>query len=114
MRLDRPILCAILSKIFNLAEVWGLRPANSNPCQLVEKYPEKHRERFLSLEELTRVGRAVEAAMTEPRIEKSAILGIKLLALTGCRLSEILTLRWEYVNRARGGLSLPDSKTGEK
>jgi integrase len=105
---------AILSKVFNLAEVWGLRPANSNPCRLVQKYPEKHRERFLSLEELTRVGHALEAATIDPSIEKSAIEAIKLLALTGCRLSEILTLRWEYINQQRGGFALPDSKTGEK
>ncbi|MDD9915224.1 MAG: site-specific integrase, partial [Rhodospirillaceae bacterium] len=30
-----------LSKAFNLAEVWGLRPDGTNPCRHVKKYPEK-------------------------------------------------------------------------
>jgi hypothetical protein len=29
---------AMLSKMFNLAEVWGLRPDGSNPCRHVEKF----------------------------------------------------------------------------
>ena len=38
----------VLSKMFNLAEIWGLRPDGSNPCRHVPKYREKKRERFLS------------------------------------------------------------------
>ena len=34
--------------------------------------------------------------------------------LTGCRKSEILSLRWDYVDLERGELRLPDSKTGAK
>ena len=37
-----------------------------------------------------------------------------MLVLTGARKSEILTLRWEYVDTERGCLRLPDSKTGAK
>ena len=44
----------------------------------------------------------------------SAIAAIRLLMLTGCRKSEILTLRWEYVDLEAGELRLPDSKTGAK
>ena len=33
---------------------------------------------------------------------------------TGCRLREILSLRWEHVDLERGLLFLPDSKTGKK
>lgn len=32
--------------------------------------------------------------------------------LTGCRLSEIQTLRWEYVDLEARELNLPDTKTG--
>ena len=34
--------------------------------------------------------------------------------LTGCRLSEIMTLRWDQVVLEAGELRLPDSKTGAK
>ncbi|MBW7909502.1 MAG: site-specific integrase, partial [Kiritimatiellae bacterium] len=39
---------------------------------------------------------------------------IRLLMVTGCRLREILHLRWEDVDFERGVLNLPDSKTGRK
>lgn len=40
--------------------------------------------------------------------------GSALLLFTGCRLREILHLRWEYVDIERGCLFLPDSKSGRK
>jgi len=43
-----------------------------------------------------------------------SIACIRLLLLTGGRLSEILTLRWEWVDFQRGVARLPDSKTGAK
>ena len=36
---------ALLSKMFSLAEKWGLRPDASNPCHHVEKYKEHARKR---------------------------------------------------------------------
>ena len=39
---------ALLSKAFNLAEVWGWRPDGSNPCRHVERYRENRREHYLS------------------------------------------------------------------
>ena len=44
----------------------------------------------------------------------SAIAAARLLILTGCRLGEIMTLKWEYVDIPRKALRLPDSKTGTK
>ena len=38
----------VLSKMFNLSEIWGLRPDGSNPCRHVPKYKEIKRERYLS------------------------------------------------------------------
>ena len=59
---DRPgagnRVLALLSKMFNLAEKWGLRPDGSNPCRHVERYPERKMERFLSVEEMGRLGGA--------------------------------------------------------
>ena len=48
----------VLSKMFNLAEVWGLRSDGTNPCRHIKKFKEEKRERFLSADEFTRLGTA--------------------------------------------------------
>jgi Arm DNA-binding domain/Phage integrase, N-terminal SAM-like domain len=78
----------IISKMFNLAEMWGLRPDGTNPRKHIKKYPEEKRERFLSAGELRRVGEVLRE-MEEEGIElPSAIASVRLLILTGCRLGE--------------------------
>ncbi len=54
------------------------------------------------------------AVEQEGRASQSVIAAIRLLILTGARLSEILTLRWEFVDFERNVLRLPESKTGAK
>ena len=97
----------VLSKMFSLAEVWGLRPDGSNPCRHVKRYKERKRERFLSPEETERLGEVLREAEDEM---PSAVTAFRLLLLTGCRLSEIQFLRWEYVKDDY--IELPDAKTG--
>ncbi len=104
---------ALLSKMFELAEAWGIRPEASNPCRRVAKYAERSRERFLSTDELNRLGEALDAAERDGT-HPSAIAIVRLLLFTGCRLSEILTLQWRFVDFERGCLRLPDSKSGPK
>ena len=101
-----------LSKMFNLAEVWGLRPGGSNPCLHVKRYKEEKRERFLSAEEFTRLGRVLDEILGDGSETRSAVAAIRLLMLTGCRLSEIQKLRWEHIDLDAGELKLPDTKTG--
>ena len=48
------------------------------------------------------------------KIGPFAAAAIRLLLFTGCRLREILHLRWENVDLERGLLFLPDSKSGRK
>ena len=48
------------------------------------------------------------------KINPFAAAALRLLLFTGCRLREILNLRWEHVDLERGLLLLPDSKTGRK
>ena len=104
----------LLSKAFNLAEIWGLRPEGSNPCRHVSRYREESRERFLSDRELSRLGDVLAEAEQTWGVSPHAIGAIRLLVLTGCRSSEILTLRWAEVDFERRCLRLPDSKTGRK
>lgn len=104
----------IISKMFNLAELWGLRPDGTNPRRHIKKYPEKKRERYFSAAELQAIGRVL-CEMEAERIElPSAIAAVRLLLFTGCRLGEIMTLRWEHVDLPSKLLRLPDSKTGAK
>ncbi|WP_420340551.1 integrase arm-type DNA-binding domain-containing protein [Roseibium sp.] len=53
---------AVLSKAFNLAEVWGWRPEQSNPVRLIKRYRENERDRFLSDVELVRLGKTLDEA----------------------------------------------------
>jgi integrase len=129
---------ALLSKMFQLAEEWKFRPVGSNPCRAAKRFAEHKIERYLSAEEFARLGSALSAAKSGqlvvdpdakapekpkrggqkkigPRFENpSAIAAIELLLLTGCRLSEVLNLRWCDVDFERRFLLLPDSKTGAK
>jgi integrase len=52
--------------------------------------------------------------LRESNSEPEAVNCIRLLLLTGCRLSEIQKLKWEHVDLDAGVLRLPDSKTGAK
>lgn len=104
----------VLSKMFNLAELWGLRDDGTNPCLHVKKYREEKRERFLSDEEYERLGNSLRKVEEQGSEMQSAIDAIWLLILTGCRLSEIMTLKWDYVDLGARELRLPNSKSGAK
>jgi len=105
---------ALLSKFFNWCELHGYRADGSNPCRHIEKYKENARERFLSAQELARLGAALADAEEQEMTSPFVIAAIRLLVLTGARLSEILTLQWSHVDFDQQLLRLPDSKTGKK
>ena len=104
---------ALLSKMFNLAEKWGLRPDGSNPTRHVDKFRERKIERYLSEAELARLG-AVLAEAEAAGENRYAIAAVRLLIFTGCRRDEVLSLKWEHVDFDYAVLRLPDSKTGAK
>ena len=121
---------SLLSRMMNLAELWGVRPDGSNPCRHVERYREKGRERYLSETELSRLGATLDEMETEAaspleaeterqherrqREVRSVTAAVRLLVFTACRRSEILGLRWEHVDLEARCLRLADSKTGAK
>ena len=95
----------VLSVIMTVAETDGLRPEGSNPCKGIRRYRRQTRDRFLSEPEIARLGRALIGP-------SPAVALIRLLALTGCRSSEIRTLRW--ADYRDGQIFLRDSKTGPR
>jgi integrase len=122
--------------MLNCAMEKGVRPEGPNPCKRVKKYAEQSQERFLSNDELARLGATIGVAETvgfqwnpdpskkakhAPRaenrmakIDQFAAAALRLLLFTGARFREILDLKWEHVDFDRGLLLLPDSKTGKK
>jgi integrase len=85
-----------------------------NPAKGVRLLKGNKKERFLSEAEVARLAETLATMEREHRLSPSAVAAVRLLLLTGCRKSEILSLRWEWVDVQRGCLRLPDSKTGAK
>ncbi|MEQ1737489.1 MAG: site-specific integrase [Rhodoglobus sp.] len=104
---------SVLSKLLTWATQHGYREEGDNPCTAVERYPETKRERYLSQDELVRLGKALVAS--ESAGENPLVVGvIRMLVLTGARLHEMLSLKWDYLDEPRRALRLPDSKSGAK
>jgi len=105
---------ALVSHIFTMAERWDIVPPGTNPCRGAKRYEEAPRERYLSEEELQRLGRALKAAQGRPENDWRAITAFQLLLMTGARLSEILTLEWRFIDWSGGFARLPDAKAGPR
>jgi integrase len=127
---------AVIGSMYAFAGRMGVTPEGLNPARRIDKFKENRRERFLTGEELERLGNAIrEAEITglpwtldesKPtakhvpkakrftRIAPTGAAALRLLLFTGCRLREILHLRWENVDLERGCLFLSDSKSGRK
>jgi integrase len=107
-------LLALLSKIFNLSEEWEYRDPNTNPTQHIRKYKETPRERFLTQDEILTLEKVLADAERNNEVSPSVIHALRVLLMTGARLQEVLTMKWEYVDIEEGKINLPDSKSGKK
>lgn len=105
---------ALLSKAFNLCEIWEWRQRNTNPCHDVKKYKIHQRELILSPMQIKKLNTTVDAMRYDGEITDAMSNLVKLLMLTGCRLSEIMRARREWVDHERQLLLLPDSKVGQR
>jgi integrase len=101
---------ALLSAIMSFAVARDI--TDKNPVLGVKKYREGRKERYLSTDEMKRLGDALENA--GGRESPGALTAIRLLALTGARRGEILNAEWSQIDFERSILILPDSKTGHK
>lgn len=99
-------------KMYGWAETRGLVPEGHNPAKKIEPFREQARERYLSTDELARLGDALRLCEQEG-VDPGAVAAIRLLILTGARLQEILQAEWSQIDE-RGVLWLADSKTGRK
>jgi integrase len=125
----------LLGGIFTYAKRQGY--LERNPVQGVRLFPDAKNQRYLDADEFKKLGEALRVAETQglpwqvqpgnrskhlPKNEANrrevlsphVAAAFRLLILTGCRLREILHLRWTEVDFKRGILNFPDSKTGAK
>ena len=99
----------IMSTMMRMAELWGYRARNSNPCRNTKRYPVQGRERFLTSEEIARLN----VVLTRDEFWCPHVVAIiRLLMLTGCRVGEIISLEWDWIKNRR--IHLPDSKSGPR
>jgi integrase len=128
---------AVISAIWNWAARRDEADRSSNPASGIEHFPEKGRERYLTSDELARLGDSLREGESvglpyaideykpkakhapkpdnrRVRLDPFAVAAIRLLILTGARLREILLARWAHVDFERGLILLQDSKTGAK
>lgn len=94
--------------------MWGLRPDGTNPRKHIRKHLKEQRERFLSAAELRRIGEVLREMEAEGVELPSPILAARLLILTGCRLRDIVSLKWAYVDLNAPALLLSNSKASAK
>lgn len=97
---------SLLSKMCSLGVEWGWMDAN--PTKGVKRYKERSCNRTLTSEEITRLNAYLAT------FDREYARFIRLLLLTGCRISEIRDSRMEWVDFEARLLKLPDSKTGQR
>jgi len=102
-----------LKRILSVAVRLGF--LDKNPAASEEKFAEPPpRERYLSREELPRFLRALD-----DDADGISVAAIRMLLFTGCRRSEIVSLRWDQVRRTQSNgnetwqLYLPTTKNGK-
>jgi integrase len=84
-----------------------------NPCETAAvRKTDNQRERFLTLDEVSQLGAALDELQQEGANPKALNIA-RLWALTGCRRNEIAALRWPEVNFEEGLFRFDDSKTGK-
>jgi integrase len=100
---------ALLSKMFQLAELWGIVGEGSpNPARGIDKFKEEKRDRFVTHEELPKLVAAIDQ---EPN--QSARYAIWLYLLTGLRKEELLSAQWADIDYSRSEIKIPDTKNGK-
>ena len=111
----RPVMrnrvLAVTSRIFTLCEHWGLRPQRTNPVRGIERAIETARKRVLSAEEFAALAKALDARADE---NPAPVAAIRVAALTGLRISEVLAIEWANINMETGALHMPETKTGAR
>ena len=102
---------AFASRLFRVFEDWGWRPQHSNPVRGVTRAREEARDRILSP---TEIGALSDALIAAESVHPASIAAIRVAAITGLRIGEILGIQWDHVVFEAARLLLPSTKTGRR
>jgi integrase len=94
-----------------LAHAQRLDIVSSNPAAGVRKIAVKRKERRLSLAEIKRLGEAIRAAEQGQWERPVALAAVKLMLMTGFRISEVQGLQRDWLNSDQGYVRFPDTKS---
>ncbi|MCW9054898.1 MAG: site-specific integrase [Candidatus Pacebacteria bacterium] len=104
----------LIRAIYNKAEQWGVMLPNSNPATVIKPFRERKRQRYLSPDEFKALFRILDEQEALKVIGTYQAAAIRLLAVTGCRMGEILSLEWSSVDFINRRLLLDHHKTDHK
>lgn len=140
---DKPVTANRVGRLVRSFFYWLSKRgafSGTNPAAHLDWFPEQSRERFLTVEEMGRLGQALRVAETiglppAPKHKKKpsakrkrnpgmfaskvvpanpvTVSALRFLLLTGWREQEALTLKWSDVDLLTGIATLGDTKTGK-
>jgi integrase len=96
-----------------LAAIMAHARIPNNPARGVRRYADGKNKRFLTVEEIKTLGKAMMEAEAEGK-SRTGIAAVKGLLLTGCRRNEILALPWSWLDAKARCIRFADSKSGEQ
>lgn len=123
-----------VGRTYRAAAEGGMIAEGTNPARGIKAFKEAKRERFLTADEVQRLGAAIIEGETlglpwqpdetkktkhvpksnqRTKIDPDAAAALRLLIFTGARLREILHAKWENVDLERGVL-IVHGKTGRR
>ena len=106
---------SLMSSFWDWCESYGYMPRRSNPCGYVKKGTNaKYKATVLDIDGYKKLFKSLEDGPAKSKMHPRLFRAIKVLALTGCRASEITDLEMDELSLNEKIIHLKDSKTGAR
>lgn len=104
---------ALLSMMMDYGIERGWIKANVLRTRRLKNFKEIKRKRYMTVAEGPRLGEALKVYGSQSDIHWRFSALVTLLLVTGCRVSEIIQARWDWVDWENKRINWPDTKTGQ-